>query len=483
MKHSYYFLKDFRVTTALLLLLLLALFTKNVFAQTPPPSSVNITVNIAGPYSPFYADYAGPNASKVLLIVQNLTATQKKIKLTGRLQGNNGIRITTKSNYIPLQPIVLNPNETKQLNGLALKDIFDLNSLNVYGVDKVKLVQTSRLPEGDYTFCIEAVDMNTNQVISSSAPLGCTMISIIYPDAPFLIDPSVNATTPGIKGLNFTWGNAGSVPNVVEYTFEIAEMPLLVRTDPNQIFNSTSFLWIKKTVFNSTSTTLLPSDPPLIEGRRYAWRVKAIDPTGKIIFKNNGLSRANEFRYGEKIIVPSVFTLNTPQAKRRFTNFNDLVFDWKFTDNSGKNDNIGFYDGIAGRQQFNFGNSKYELYVTRVKTIEEEKADSIAEVNNRRVAARSAKSGAANTSRDAGIVIPTNNTNISYKAAQELKDYLKDENNYEWHIRDRATGTVSEKRQFAIKYEKAVVNYTIALSGTLKYNFYKDYITGSAKKK
>lgn len=83
--------------------------------------------------------------------------------------------------------------------------------------------------------------------------------------------------------------------------------------------------------------------------------------------------------------------------------------------------------------------------------------------------------------KDVGITVHTNTTNITYKTSQQLKDYLKDENSYEWYVKDVASGTISEKRQFTIKYEKAIVNYTIALSGGLKYNFYKDYITGSAK--
>jgi hypothetical protein len=190
MTKLYSIIKRFKRSTTLLLIAILMMVSCGLFAQTP--AQVNISVNISSPYSPFYADYAGQNASKVLLIVQNLTSTQKKIKLTGQLSGDNGITISTKSTYVPLQPIILNPNETKQLNGLALKDIFDLNTLNVYGIDKVKLVRTSRLPEGNYTFCIQAVDMTNNQVISTGAPLGCSSISIIYPDAPFLLYPSSN---------------------------------------------------------------------------------------------------------------------------------------------------------------------------------------------------------------------------------------------------------------------------------------------------
>lgn len=448
-----------------------------LMATAQTPAQVSITVNIIPPYSPYYSDYSGTNAGKVLLIVRNLTATQKRIKLTGELTGNNGIRISTKSTYVPLQPIILQPNETKQLNGAALKDIFDLNSLNVYGIDKVKLVQTSRLPEGDYTFCLQAVDMNTNQVITNTAPQGCTIITIAYPEAPILISPMVNnivfPTTP--QNIVFNWMNAGFVPMGTQYKLQVAEMPL-TREDPNQVLNSTSFPLVNK-IIQQISYVLSPSDPPLKVGRRYAWRVQAIDPSGKVVFRNNGISKANEFRYGGE--TPSFFTLNTPQVKRRVTNLNELVFYWNFTENAK---DVGFFDGITSRQT-SFNGSKYELHLVRVKTPEEKKADSILQANTRKSSAFRTSNIASTTTKDPGVVVPTNNTVIAYKTAQQLKDYLKDANSYEWYIKHISTGTVSETRQFAVKYEKAVVNYVISLAGDLKYNFYKDYNSKKDKQK
>lgn len=474
MNHFYHFMKNFKCATVLLLLMIFAF--GNVLAQTPATPSVNITVAISSPYSPFYSDYAGPNASKVLLIIQNLSATQKNIKLTGELQGDNGIRISTKSNYVPLQPIVLGPNETKQLNGLALKDIFDLNTLNVYGIDKVKLVQTSRLPEGNYSFCIKAVDIATNQLLSAGAPMGCSTISIIYPDAPVLTNPIANATIPPIAGQSFVWMNYLPLAGI-NYEFQLVEMPSDVRTDPNQALNATSFPLIRKIGINGTSTILSPSDPPLKIGKRYAWRVIATDPTGKIVFKNKGISAAAEFRYGEEL--PSFFTNNTPKADRRITNLEDLIFNWNFTQNPK---DIGFFGGMASRQAA-YNNSKYELHVLRVKTPEEKKADSISQTNARKTSAIRTSNVAPIAIKDLGVVVPTNNLTVSYKTAQQLKDYLKDANSYEWYLKHVATGTVSEKRQFTVKYEKAIVNYTISIAGDLKYNFGKNYASKKDKQK
>ncbi|MBB2147270.1 hypothetical protein GM921_17345 [Pedobacter sp. LMG 31464] len=292
-------IKDFkRVIQSLFLTFILALFSFNVVAQSVP-AQVSVTVNILPPYSPYYSDYAGYNAGKVLLIVRNLTSTQKKIKLTGQLTGDNGVKISTKSTYVPLQPIILNPNETKQLNGTALKDIFDLNSLNVYGIDKVKLVQTSRIPEGNYDFCIQAVDMNSNQTVSDVAPVGCTKFNISYPNAPVLISPTafskISATMP--QSVIFNWINPGNVPINTQYIIQLVAMPG-TGGDPNQILNSTTFPQLNQRIIGTTYT-YGPGNVPLRVGLRYAWRVIATDPTNKTGFMNDGKSQANVFIYGD----------------------------------------------------------------------------------------------------------------------------------------------------------------------------------------
>ncbi|RYF21222.1 MAG: hypothetical protein EOO42_10955, partial [Flavobacteriales bacterium] len=337
MNNGYHFIKDIKRISALLVICILCFAYGDVGAQ-----SVNISVNITPPYSPFYSDYSGANASKVFLTLQNLTNATKNIKLTGQLEGDNGIRITTKSNYVPLQPIVLNPNQVRQLNGLALKDIFDLNTLNVYGVDKVKLVQTSRLPEGNYTFCIQAVDMATNQVISATAPLGCTTISITYPDAPILISPATNfsvlATTP--QSVVFNWINAGFAPVGTQYILQVAEMPLRA-TDPNQILNSVSFPLINRTL-SGFSYVMSPADPPLVVGKNYAWRVKAIDPSGRVVFKNNGISLANTFTYNNPPVYANAPNLISPVANAKITATSpqNIYFNWATETSLNVNTNI-----------------------------------------------------------------------------------------------------------------------------------------------
>ncbi|ASU32558.1 hypothetical protein [Mucilaginibacter xinganensis] len=279
-------------------MLLLISTTTSAYALLTP--SVNVTVNVFPPYSPYYSDYYGVNASKVAITVQNLTGRVLKIKLAGQLTGKgNNVRLATYTNYVPLQAIILAPFEIKQLNGTALKNIFDVNAISVTGIDKAKLAVSSRLPEGDYDLCLQAVDYANPQNVLSSNAASCSPISIIYPEAPQLAAPAnastVSATNP--QSIIFNWFNANLVPVGTVYNITMAEMPDIA-VNPTQVLNATALPLLSQNVsglsyfYNVLNLQLKP-------GKRYAWRVTASDPSGKTIFKNNGVSAASYFTYGE----------------------------------------------------------------------------------------------------------------------------------------------------------------------------------------
>jgi uncharacterized GH25 family protein len=318
-------IRDFKRMMRPVLLLLAGIFLiSSKAASQSSVAQVTVNINILPPYSPYYSDYSGANAGKVMLIIRNLTPTQKTIKLTGQLIGDNGIKVSTKSTYVPLQPIILQPNETKQLNGTALKDVFDLNTLNVYGVDKVKLVRTSRLPEGNYDFCVQATDLASNTPLSDAAPVGCTKFNISYPNAPILISPTpfakVYSTTP--QNIVFNWMNPGTVPMNTQYTIQVAAMPE-VSMDPNQLLNSTTFPLLNQRIVG-TSYIYGGANVPMKIGKTYAWRIIASDPTGKTGFMNDGKSQAAVFVYGSDeqlaiikppMAIPDLLNIVSPGCK------------------------------------------------------------------------------------------------------------------------------------------------------------------------
>src|SRR5688572_29663916 len=86
-----------KVTFLLLISMLLSDYSQAQRPTTGGFDQVNVTLNIVPPYSPYYADYAGANASKVFLTLQNTGERTLQIKLSGTLTGDNGLSISTKA--------------------------------------------------------------------------------------------------------------------------------------------------------------------------------------------------------------------------------------------------------------------------------------------------------------------------------------------------------------------------------------------------
>lgn len=282
------------------LLLLLSL-------QQQPVAQVNITIGVTPPYSPYLSNYTSRDASKVFLTLQNTSAATLQVRLAGSAVGDNGVALRSKPGFVSSQMITLAAFQVRQLNGNALSDIFDLNNFDVTGIDRNTLARTLRLPEGNYNLCVQALDYNSGRPLSGAAPLGCTQLIIAYPEPPVLVNPlpgdSIDAATP--QNIIFNWMNPGSVPVGTEYTLEIQEMPTR-SANPNQVLLGATFPLLSQRV-KVTSCMYNIGNLALKKDKYYAWRVVASDPSGRISFKNNGISAAGVFKYGRA----NAFVANT----------------------------------------------------------------------------------------------------------------------------------------------------------------------------
>ena len=267
--------------------------TPKIFCQNYP---IEINLQLPPPYTPYYMDY-WDGKNNAILIIHNTANVQKRVKLIGSINGDNGITISTQKNYTPASPLILNPNESKVLVGKDLKPYFNTSGIEVTGIDKNTLLRLAVLPEGNYDMCFRAYDYDNNMPLSSEAPSGCSGTTILYPEAPILTLPN-NEDSLFVRNLIqtpviFTWIAPASAPITTSYYLQISEMPN-PSADPNALMNSTSkFFYEKKT--NITSLTTLPNDPQFITGKAYAWRVIAVDESGKTVFKNKGISEAWKF--------------------------------------------------------------------------------------------------------------------------------------------------------------------------------------------
>ncbi|MEZ0539955.1 carboxypeptidase-like regulatory domain-containing protein [Fibrella arboris] len=275
-----------------------------VFAVNPgqAQNDVQVTISVLPPYSAYIQDYAGAG-KQVQIFVRNTTANRLNVRLQGSVTGNNGVQIQTVPNYRPPVPLSLEPFQNRLLSYADLSGLFDLNQLDIQGVDRNSLYKGLPLPEGSYQLCIRAFDNATSRPLSPENPLGCSPpfpIKAVEPPiliAPFC-DSDVQPLTP--QNIVFTWTPPiGVSPAMVDYTLRIVELPL-VTSDPNVFIDAVVLPKSGVEVKGLKTSTFLYSvvQPQLIPGKKYAWRVQARDISGKTNFLNDGKSPVCSFQYG-----------------------------------------------------------------------------------------------------------------------------------------------------------------------------------------
>jgi hypothetical protein len=288
------------------LFLLLLLVMVDSWAQTFP---VQIQVSVMPPYSAYLQDYPG-TGQQVRVFLINTSRQTYQVRLVGQLTGDNGIEIRTSPNYRPPRPLTVPPGQTL-LTRNDLEGLFDLNQIEVVGIDKNLLARGFPLPDGTYQLCVRAYNetaanaagVTFGQALSAEFPLGCSAPIVVRSvEPPILISPlcdaEVTATTP--QAVVFTWTPpAGVSPASVDYTLRVVELPQ-ADVDPNVFIDAIALPRSGVEMRNLRTSTFLygPTQPPLQLGKRYAWRVQAIDRSRRINFLNDGKSPVCVFTYG-----------------------------------------------------------------------------------------------------------------------------------------------------------------------------------------
>ncbi|MCX6210834.1 MAG: hypothetical protein NTZ59_15350, partial [Bacteroidetes bacterium] len=211
--------------------------------------------------------------------------------------------------------ISLDAGVPQRLSMSDLAPYFNPNNLEFTGsMTKAQYLQQNKLPEGFYSFCFQAIEVNTNKVVSEST---CSNVWISLSDPPLLNTPANASPITKSDPINilFNWTprhlNSPNGAFNTDYEFQIKEI-WDNAIDPQAAFQTAIPLYTTTT----QATTLLygPTQPVLIAGKRYAWRVraKAINlADDRDDFKNNGYSDVFWFDYKTACPVPIGYSINT----------------------------------------------------------------------------------------------------------------------------------------------------------------------------
>jgi TANFOR domain-containing protein len=139
-----------------------------------PESTTAVTISTFVQPPPFTPDLE----SYLYKLNATLTSTTtRRVRLFLTISGDNGVVIRTRQGAITPLYITLTGGIPYTLTSGDLDPYFQMPNLEVTGIS-VQAVQSSGLPEGNYRFCVRAVD-GAGNFISADDPMGCSNLVTI----------------------------------------------------------------------------------------------------------------------------------------------------------------------------------------------------------------------------------------------------------------------------------------------------------------
>ena len=287
----------------LLNVLLLALHWP-LYAQVYP---VQVTPRLLPPYTLNVSDYHMGTTEKLVVLLTNtdLSKPTLQVRLKMSIQGQNAKLINRDEMYYP--PITLDAGVPLRVSLNDLAPYFNADNLVLQGITRAQYLQTKKLPEGFYQFCFEVYEYNTNRLIGRS---NCAMAWLSLLDPPLLNLPRNGESIAWKEPTNiiFQWTprNMGSPTAAfnTEYEFTVVEL-WDNAIAPAAAFGTSQPLY--RTTTQATTLLYGPTEPLLIPGKRYGWRIRAQASDGSQnsdTYRNNGYSEIFWFTYQQDCPMP-----------------------------------------------------------------------------------------------------------------------------------------------------------------------------------
>lgn len=295
-----------------LLFLLVALGT---FAQ----NSVRVNVVIPAPYPDYLSYYREPG--RMVITLQNMTNTQQEVYLRANIKGvDNNREIATKPEFRPSRPIVIpaGVGQTVTVSSAEIQELYKPANLNFYNTDVTRISATDRVGEGTYMICVRAYDYRAVTRPLSADQMGCTTVLMRNLEAPMLIQPTneKQISAMGTQNVIFSWTRPAGTPMGTRYVLKIVEI-FTPERNPNDAYLSSTTPPFFERELTANVYVYGPADPPLVEGRKYAWAVTAIEPdrapaATQSMFQNQGRSEIFSFTYKNTLNLTAKPVINLP---------------------------------------------------------------------------------------------------------------------------------------------------------------------------
>ncbi|WP_158974643.1 fibronectin type III domain-containing protein [Cellulophaga sp. L1A9] len=265
-------------------------FPVQVIPQVTPPPPI---------YLSNYADASTLNSPlRVQIILNDLNIQNREVRLKTYFQGS-GLSFQSNDFVTGSTSLFLEGGVPLVLTNVELAPYFKFENItgispNVYG---------NAIPEGTYQICFEVYDLATGNRLSSKS---CATTVVFQNEPPFLISPrnKTNVAETNPQNIVFQWTPRSINVTNVEYELSLVEI-WDTQIDPQAAFLSSPPIF--QTTTSATTYVFGPSDPLLLSGKNYAWRIqaKAKQGTEEIgLFKNQGYSEIFSFSHASACDLP-----------------------------------------------------------------------------------------------------------------------------------------------------------------------------------
>jgi hypothetical protein len=322
-------------------------------AQTFP---VTISTQILQPspiYLSNYADATTINSPiKVQLVLNDLTISNRQVRLKIYFQGNS-ISFASNDFVVGARPLYLEGGFPLQLTNVDLAPYFEYQ--NILGINPNQYAQP--LPEGVYNISVEVYDFATNKKLSKKT----AVTTIIFQNEPPFLNLPLNGASimqQNIQNIVFSWTPRSINVSNVEYEFSLVEIW------DNYTPVQNAFAYSPPLYTTTTRNTTLQyslSQPQLIPGKKYAWRIKAKAILGAEeigVFKNNGYSEIFSFTYEIFCTAPlSIATSGVSQDQAKVT-WSGSIDNYDYQVNYREKNSTEWYKLVTPRETINISNLK-----------------------------------------------------------------------------------------------------------------------------
>jgi hypothetical protein len=259
------------------------------------PAGTSITVMLRNP-APYALEQWRSDPTIVQVTVSNPTSSSKRFVLDLYLQNQNTRQEVQTNEMHPCMPVFeLAPGQTRTLNG---PELICEPSLVYDATIRTQLTTTGAIPEGEYRFCVRALDADSRSRELTSSGALCASTQVQWYDPPAIVRPV--ARDRGLRcdqAIVLNWQPPIPVPAPGSVVYRVRVVGMFEGQLPRQALEAaTRSETVVDAEVSTTSYTIGANDPVILDLLRraaprcigFAWQVQALQATTRRPFPTRG---------------------------------------------------------------------------------------------------------------------------------------------------------------------------------------------------